>query len=222
MKTENIINIALAIDHTILREGMVDLLKKVENINILFDVNNGQELIDTLCISQEPDIILLDIQMPVMDGKGAIEIINVKFPNIKVIILSSYFKDIYIKEFVKLGAKAFLPKGCDIKEVINAINIVYSSGYYYDSVVSVALVKEIRNEGQIKMPTISKIKFTEHEQKILVLLRNNKTNQEIAQLLCISIRTVEGNRANLLQKTGTKNLAALLYFAQINGLIYET
>ena len=126
------IHIAIVDDHVIVRQGLISLLAEYEEVNILFDANNGKELMDNLK-SSKPDIVLLDIAMPIMNGKEALEKMQLKYPKIKVIVMSQYFHDEYIIEFIKAGASAFLPKNCDIDKLLDAINYVFEHGYYYDN-----------------------------------------------------------------------------------------
>jgi DNA-binding NarL/FixJ family response regulator len=141
MKEKNIINVALAEDHVILREGLINLLnEEYEHIKVLFDVSNGRELLDELEESK-PDVILLDIDMPVLNGKEALEEIKIKYPAIKVIMLSTHYNDSYIIEFIKMGASAYLSKASSMEEIVKAIDTVFEEGRYYDSGVLKALAK---------------------------------------------------------------------------------
>ncbi|PBQ34031.1 hypothetical protein CNR22_20360 [Sphingobacteriaceae bacterium] len=214
------IRVGLADNHLITREGLVALLKRTENITVSLDANNGLDLLKKLKIANNiPDIIILDIDMPFMSGKEALlQIVN-QYPKIKVIILSQHYSANLIIEFIKIGAKSFLPKECGIKKLIEAIEAVYEFGHYYDKYLSEILANEIRNILNSEYPAKSKIKLSTRELKVLELLRQNKTNKEIAGLLYISERTVEGIRYNLLHKTGSKNLAALITYALEHNLI---
>lgn len=204
------INIAIAEDHQLLRQGMIALLKEEEGLNILFDVANGQELLDKLK-EHKPDIILLDIAMPVMDGKEALEKIRVEYPEIHVIIISSYYADKYITEFIARGAKGFLPKNCDIEIVVDAIYSVYDKGYYFDTTVSRSIVDKLMESEGIKIyPSDS---LSDKEKEILRWICLEKTNQEISQAVFLSKRTVEWHKKNILEKTNSKTTIGLVRYA---------
>lgn len=212
MKGNKNINIAIAEDHEFIREGMVDVLNKCKGLSVLFDVSNGKELLDELRFSK-PDVIILDIDMPKMNGHEALRRIKATYPDIMVVMLSYHYAPIHIREFIKMGASAFLPKYADSLRVIQTIKAVYRDGYFYDQEVSQMLSMKsslINNEPFMNRKFIQ---FTDREIQILELLCSNKSNEEIAKTLKISLRTVEGNRFSLMQKTGAKNLAALAAYA---------
>ncbi len=205
------IHIALAEDHLLFRQGMLNLLKEYEEINVLFDVSNGKELLDELKKSK-PEIILLDIEMPVMNGKDALIKIREKYPNIQVIIVSTYYDDAYISEFILLGAVGFLPKHCDIEKVVDAIYAVYEQGYYFDSKISASLVAKLMRSEKVT-PNIPEQILSEREIEILKLTCLEKTSREISQELFISQRTVEGHRKKIMKKTKAKNVVGLVMYA---------
>jgi len=214
------IRIGLADDQVFVRQGFVALLKEYDNLSVIFDVSDGAELLEVLKNSR-PDVLLLDIDMPIIGGKETLEQINNLYPEIKVIILTMYYTEEYIREFLKLGAKSFLAKESDRQLVIDAINSVHVVGHYYDKYVAEILARQIKNILIKEVTQEGKIKLSRRESQTLELLRQNKINKEISERLCISERTVEGIRSSLMQKTGAKNLAALLSFALANNLIAE-
>jgi DNA-binding NarL/FixJ family response regulator len=211
------IYIAIVDDHIIMRQGLISLLAEYNEINILFDANNGKELMDNLK-SSKPDIVLLDIAMPVMNGKEALEKMQLKYPKIKVIIMTNYFHDEHIIEFVKAGASAFLPKNCDIDKLLDAINYVYEHGHYFDNRVSSILASILK-----KTPSANKVvadtEFTKQEIKIIKLVCMKRTNAEIADELHVSIRTIESHRYNISKKTNTTNTIDLIEHAVKNGIL---
>ncbi len=211
------INIAIAEDHLLVRQGMVSLLSENEGVKILFDVSNGEELLQELK-SQLPDVILLDIEMPVINGKEALEKIQEKYPSIKVIIVSMYYEDAYISEFISKGARGFLPKNSDIEKIVDAIFAVYEQGYYFDNKVSKALVLKLIKLDKIE-PVNHEVVLSEREIQVLTLTCQEKTNQEISEILFLSKRTVEGYRKTILQKTKAKNVVGLVIYAIKNNII---
>ena len=205
------IHIGMAEDHLLFRQGVIALLKEYEEINILFDVGNGKELLDILKTSK-PDIVLLDIEMPIMNGKEALAKIQEKYPNVKVIMISMHYDDAYITEYIINGAVGFLPKNCDIEKIVDAIYAVYEQGYYFDSKISKSLVVKLMKSNKVN-PTITELMLSEREIEVLKLTCLEKTNQEMSEVLFISKRTVEGHRKSILKKTNAKNVVGLVMYA---------
>lgn len=212
------IQIGIADDHLVLRQGLISLLKEYDNLNIVLSVNNGQELMDGLKKIQ-PDIILLDVEMPVMNGREALEKIKAEYPQIKVLIISQYFTNAYIIEFIKIGARGFLPKNCDIDKIVEAIQLVHENGEYYDDKVSSAMAAALKKTPSTINELVTKTELTKREFEILKLICQKKSNSEIASILFLSIRTVEGHRFNISKKTNTSNTIELIEYAYLNNLI---
>jgi DNA-binding NarL/FixJ family response regulator len=215
---KNTINLAIVDDHSVFRQGLIALLKEFDNLNVLLDANNGKELLVALKYNR-PDIILLDIEMPVMNGKETLNRVHIKYPKIKVIMMSSHFNDDYIVEFIKSGARAFLPKNCDIEIILNAINSVYELGYYYDNKVSNAMAAMLKNPPVKEEETILVNEFTAREIEILKLIYAKKSNYEIADALSVSVRTIEGHRYRISKKTKTNNPVELIDYINQNNII---
>ncbi len=211
------IHIGIADDHLVLRQGLISLLKEYDNLNVVVDVNNGKELLDSLK-RNKPDIILLDIEMPIMNGREALEKMQFKYPLVKVIIMSMHFNDAYIIEFIKNGACAFLPKNCDIDKIVDAIYSVYEIGYYYDNRVSSAMAA-ILKKSVPREDVVFGMEFTKREIEIIRLICLKKSNIEIAKAVNLSVRTVEGHRYNISKKTNINNPVDLIDFAIHNKLI---
>ena len=211
------IHIAIVDDHVIMRQGLISLLAEYDEINILFDANNGKELMDNLK-SSKPDIVLLDISMPIMNGKEALEKIQLKYPKIKVIMMSEYFHDEHIIEFIKAGACAFLPKNCNIDKLLDAFNYVYEHGYYYDNRISAVLASMLK-KTPIDTKVVADTEFTKQEIKIIKLVCLKKSNVEIADELHVSVRTIESHRYNISKKTNTTNTMDLIEHAERNGIL---
>jgi DNA-binding NarL/FixJ family response regulator len=212
-----IIKLGIAEDHLVLRQGIISLLNDYENIEVIFDVNNGKELLDAIK-NNKPDIVILDIEMPTMDGKESLEKIKLNYPDVKVIILSMHFEDAFIYEFIKNGACAFLPKQCSIDSLVGAIHNVYIVGHYYDAKVSEAMANMIK-KNTASNTIINDAIFTSREINIIKLICQRKTNKEIAEELELSVRTVEGHRYNISKKTGINNTLDLVDFATKNKLL---
>lgn len=211
----NNIKIGIADDHKLLRQGLISLLKEYDHLTVVLEANNGIELLKILK-KDKPDIILLDIEMPEMGGKEALGLIRVKYPKIKVIMMSMHFNDAYIVEFIQNGACAFLPKNCDIDKILDAIQTVHELGYYYDSKVSKAMADLLKRKTA---PLAPPIELTNKETIILRMICVKMSNAEIAQDLNLSIRTVEGHRYNIIKKTNTSSLDDLIEFAKKHHFI---
>jgi DNA-binding NarL/FixJ family response regulator len=211
------IKIGIADDHKLLRQGLISLLSEYDHLHVLLEANNGVELLKALT-KHEPDIILLDIEMPEMDGKEALMLIRVKYPTIKVMMMSMHFNDAYIVEFIQNGACAFLPKNCDIDKILDAIQAVHEIGCYYDSKVSKAMADLIKTKT-IVIPQETDAEFTPREVNIIKLICSKRTNLEIAEILNLSIRTVEGHRHNISKKANVNNVTDLIEYMTKHHII---
>lgn len=208
--------VGLAEDHNIVRQGLVSLLKIEESTRVLFDVSNGAELLEELKKDVKPDVILLDLEMPILDGRKALEIITSKYPFIKVIILSMHTKLDFISECIAIGAHGFLSKDNDFDIIVDAIHAVIVKGFYFDENVSKSLVTELRRKP---LPTNG---FTEPlnavDIQVIQLICEGHKTPKIAELLFLSQRTIEGRRLNIYRKTQTSNLVELVVYAIKNGI----
>lgn len=210
------IKIAIAEDHELVRQGMVALMREEQDINVVFDVSNGAELLERLK-KNKVDIVLLDLEMPVVNGHQALKIITEKHPNVNVIIISMHYFDTFISECILMGAKGFLPKNCDIETVVDALFAVQEQGYYFDTKISKSLLKKLSSQKE-KFSLDVKDPLTTREHQVLELVCGGKTNKEIGELLCISVRTVESHRKRISEKTNSQNVADLVLYAVKNGL----
>ena len=210
------IKVALAEDHQLVRQGMVSLLQDEKRIKVVFDVSNGSELLEAL-ETQEVDIILLDLDMPIINGQQALKFITERYQDIKVIIVSSHYADEFIWETVSMGARGFLPKNSDIEVVVEAIKSVHKIGYYFDDKLSKETFSTISNEHSYD-PEAEYHLLTKREIDVLKLICDGKKNTEISDILFISPKTVETHRQKIYAKTESKNIAKLVVFALKNGL----
>ncbi len=210
------ITLGIAEDHLLIRQGLVTMLNNEDRIHVLFDVSNGKELLDQLEIFH-PQILILDLQMPVMGGAEAYAVIKEKYPNIKVIILSMHYNDAYIKQFAMNGVVGFLPKNCDFEKMLDTIYSVYEQGYYFDSVLT-----EFSYKNFSITTTSSSDNLSEREIDIIRLLYNEKNVEEIAGILFIDENTVEWHKSEIFGKTETKTVIGLLKYAISRGIINLT
>ncbi|MDX2362053.1 MAG: response regulator transcription factor [Crocinitomicaceae bacterium] len=216
---EHKITIALAEDHTILRETLEHMFNDDDSFSFIFSAGNGQELLDQL--HKTPvDVVLLDLEMPILDGREALKKIRSLYPNTKVIVLSMHYTDLHIKRYMAAGANGYLSKDTDFEILIDAIKNVHYSGIHFDEKVSMKLIHEIMNKKLTLPKFIKNEPLTNREIEILLLICEQKTSSEIAKLLSISARTVENHRENMLKKTGARNSIGLFAYAVSFG-IYE-
>lgn len=212
---DRIANIYLVDDHTLFRNGLRILLNTLENYHVAGEAGNGQEFLDLL-EHQVPDVVLLDIDMPVMDGITAAKRALEKFPELKIITLSMYGEEDYYYKMVDAGVKGFLLKNSDMTEVKTAIETVLDGGNYFSSELLQTLVNSLRTSSKTREP---QAELSEREIEILLLICQGLSNQEIGEQLFISKRTVDKHRANILEKSECKNTAQLVMYAIKNHLV---
>ena len=203
-------NIWLVDDHQLFRAGFRTLLCRLRDANVTFEANNGQEFIDHL-VCAKPDVVFMDIAMPQMDGIRATEIALAENPDLNIIILSMYGEKEYYTKLVDMGVRGFLLKSCDFKEVEMALDAVKDGECYF----SQELLQQMIFQSSGTQPADE---LSSRERDVLTEICNGGSNQDIAEKLFISKRTVEKHRANIMMKTGCGNTASLVVFAVKNGL----
>lgn len=207
------IRIAIADDHRMFRQGIIALLSLNERIKVVGEVSDGSELL-LLLNSLYADIVLLDIQMPIMNGIQALEILKQRFPDLGVIIVSMEFNPNMAEEYFERGAHGFIPKGCDVEVLVNAIYQVKEKGNCYE--LSFELASSL-NKNSIKSFKNSYV-LSLREIEVLRLTCKGNSNKEIAQVLRIAERTVEFHKTNIYMKTGLKSLSDLIAYGIKSGL----
>jgi DNA-binding NarL/FixJ family response regulator len=218
MKT---IKLAIADDHELFRKGFMAMLSGIPDFEFVLEAANGQELLDNLPTCT-PDIVLMDLQMPVMDGMKASELLIEKYPDIKVIVVSMYDEDRFVLHMLEKGVHGYLLKDTSPDEVEKAIRQVNNEGHYFNNFVSLVMHRKMINRPSNKQPFFANstsVGLSNREQEVLLLLCDGLSTSEISEKLFISGRTVEGHRLRILEKTGTKNTAAAVAFAYKNHLI---
>jgi len=214
----NTIKLAMADDHALFRKGMLSMIKEFEGIEVVLEAENGQDLIDQLEYNM-PDVILMDLSMPVLDGVAATRIIRPKYPDIRILVLSMSDDERIIYNMMEAGANGYLLKNTEPEELYEAIHTVAKEGEYLNARTSKVMLKWLRSKRKPKPYTSMGIKLTSREVQVLKLICQEMTNTQIADKLCLSSRTVEGYRNRLLDKTGSKNTAGLVMFAVRNELV---
>jgi len=217
---KNPIKVLLADDHTIVRNGIVALLEKEHDIEIVAEANNGEEVLALLKSGIETDVILTDINMPDMNGMELINTLSDGYPKIKVLVLTMLEQEKYVVKSLDAGASGYLLKNVNIDEIIFAIKQITSGYKYICTGISLKLLAQV-NDRYVVGSSQNKLNgdISKREIEILTLIAQGYTNGEIAEKLFTSKRTIEGNRQNLLEKTGTKNTAALISFVIRNRII---
>ncbi len=210
----NKIQIVLADDHQLFRNGLKILLDAFKEFSVVGEAANGEEVLKIVS-NCGCDIVLMDINMPVMDGiKATKQSLEIN-PDIKIIALSMYGEEEYYYRMVEAGAKGFILKDSDISEVKDAIYTVYKGGNYFSQELLYNVIQKLKTrESENKVANLSK-----REKEILFKICEGLSNQEIADTLFISKRTVDKHRANLLSKTNSKNTASLILYSIKNKII---
>lgn len=214
------IKIILVDDHQIVRDGIKSLLADADDIDIISEAASFNELREKLKL-QDPDIILMDISLPEMSGIEITKWIAETYPNLKVLILSMYTGEDFIYNAIKAGAKGYLPKNTTRKEIIDAIHSVYSENEYYSESISNVILKSYVNKAKSADTLAEPLedKLSARELEILKYYAGGLTNQEIADKLFISIRTVESHKSHIMQKLELKSIVELIKFAIKNKMV---
>jgi DNA-binding NarL/FixJ family response regulator len=211
------IRILLAEDQQLVRKGLVSLIEEEPDMTIIGEAGNGKEVLEFLKLAT-PDVILLDIEMPRMNGKEALEIIQKRFPENKVIMLSMHFDAAYINEFMVRGARGYLAKGCDPDTLFEAIRTVKKDGHFFGEAVAKAMLNGLQKEKTIA-PLLNEIALSDREISILKEICDGKTNKEIAASLRISASTVDFHKQNIYRKTNSNNVTELVKYAIKNSIV---
>ena len=208
--TKNKIQVALVDDHQLFRSGINFIISDTDDIEIAFEASNGKEFLENLEY-YKPDLVLMDINMPVIDGVEATRLALEKMPDLKVLVLSMFGEVDYYNTMIDLGVKGFILKDIDNEELIDAIRKVNNGGSYFSQELLLQLIKN--------KPAGEQIDLTRREKEVLELICKGLSNQEISDKLFISQRTVERHRSSLLFKTESKNSVSLVVYAIKSGLV---
>lgn len=215
LKMENKVKILIADDHEIFRKGLKVILNRLKYVDVVGEAVNGQEIID-MVRSQQVDIILMDIEMPDMNGIEATrKILSIK-PDMKIVALTMFNDEQYIQDMLDAGAKGFLLKNITKQILDKAIKTIADGNNYYSDELFSFFTKKIAGE---KTPKTSDLALTKREQEILQLICEGLGNEEIANQLSISERTVIGHKSNLFAKTNCKNAPGLISYSIKNKII---
>ncbi|WP_316840351.1 response regulator transcription factor [Pedobacter gandavensis] len=210
-----LIKIAVTDDQVMFRECLVNNIKSFGNMEVLFEAGNGLEFLKAMneCGDIKPDIVLMDLNMPEMNGMEATRKLKIAFPDVRVIVLSVHGEEKHISRMIQQGVNGYIAKNSELSELKNAIETTYNNGFYFNDMV----LKTLQSGKLLQKSNLRGFdagsSLTQREKEILGLICEEFTTAEIAEKLSISLRTVDGHRNNLLVKTGAKNVAGLVVFA---------
>jgi DNA-binding NarL/FixJ family response regulator len=220
MKNEGPIKVAIADDHALFRTGIKTALQVRKDIQMVAEAENGMQLLNLLKHIQ-PDVVLLDIQMPVMDGLTALPEIKRMYPGVKVIMLSFLNDHSVISKMMELGANSYITKESGADLIYAAIRGVYENEFYFNDITNKALLSGLKNKRAAEAAAPPDVQLTEKEITILKLMCEEKSTKEIADMVDLSPRTVEAIRDKLKTKTGAKSMAGLILYAVKAGIFEQ-
>jgi DNA-binding NarL/FixJ family response regulator len=212
-----LIKYVIADDHTIFRQGLQMALGDDKELECIGEVSDGNALL-TLLETQSPDIILLDIKMPGMDGREATFKVRELYKNIKILVLTMHDDEQFVLHLMEKGANGYLIKNTDADEIKLAIHTCVENGYYFSDFVNKIMLKSLITNSQIPVQFRDHISLNERETKVLKLICEGLTATEIGKQIFLSPRTVEGIKSLLLDKIGVRNTAGLIIYAVKNSL----
>jgi DNA-binding NarL/FixJ family response regulator len=213
------IKVVIADDHGLFRGGVKTAMSMHKDIKMIAEADNGMQLLSILKHIQ-PDVVLLDIQMPIMDGITTLPEIKKLYPNIRVIMLTMHNDHSMITKLMELGANSYLTKNSDPELIYEAIKTVHEEEYFFNQLTNKALIDGLKMKRQIEVSLPVDAKLSEKEIAILRMICEEKSTKEIADIVELSPRTVEAIRDKLKVKTGAKSMAGLVMYAVKSGIIH--
>jgi DNA-binding NarL/FixJ family response regulator len=219
MSSQKKITVIVADDHTLVRKGLVTLLSLNKDIEVIAEVGDGRVAIE-MTLARIPDVVMMDLSMPNLSGFEAIRQIKRRAPTVKILVLSAYDNEEYVLETIQSGADGYMLKNTSPEELNTAIKTVSGGRTYYSPTVA-RIAEEAKASIAGSGAKGNKIadRLTEREREILQLIAESRTHQQIAELLHISVRTVDTHRNNIIQKLGLHDTASLVTFAIKNGIV---
>jgi DNA-binding NarL/FixJ family response regulator len=212
------IKVAIADDHKIFRDGIRMALSGKEALKIIWEAEDGKDLMHKIKL-KAPDVLLMDIRMPEIDGINAISLIRKEYENVKIIVVTMYDDQEMITKMMEMGANAYLTKTTDPEEIYNAIVTCNNDDFYFNDLVNGALLGKLKQRNGEKSNAAPVVSFNEKELKILKLLAEDKTTEEISKVIFLSPRTIETIRQNMKMKVGAKTIAGLVMYGIKNKLL---
>lgn len=211
--------IAVADDHKLLRNGLANLIKSFDQYEFLFEADNGSDFLDKINSIALPDIALMDINMPKMDGYQTTQWLKKNQPQVKVLALSMYDNEESIIRMMRCGAKGYILKDIELNEFKNALDALANKGFYYSEMVTNKLIHAVNNLDESEQNIKSLILLNEREIEFLKLICTEKTYKEIADAMYLSPRTIDGYRDDLFDKLHVKTRVGLVIYAIKNGIV---
>ncbi|HEX8461510.1 MAG TPA: response regulator transcription factor [Segetibacter sp.] len=220
MSTENNgkIKVLITDDHALFRTGVKTSLSHYQDIEFIGEAENGMQLLN-LVKFLHPDIILLDIQMPIMDGIATLPEVKKILPDAKIIMLTMNDDVSMISKLMEIGANSYLTKNSDSETIYEAIKTVYSKEYFFNEYTNKAMLSGLRSRKVVESPAFDDAALSDKEMQVLKLMCDEKSTKEIADIVDISPRTVEAIRDRLKIKTGAKSTAGLILYAVKHGIV---
>jgi DNA-binding NarL/FixJ family response regulator len=220
MADEHIIKIAIADDHKIFRDGIKMALGSKDNLKMLWEAEDGKEMMHKIAIKR-PDVLLMDIRMPEIDGINALQILRKEYADVKIIVLTMYDDEQMINKMMEMGANAYLTKTTDPNEIYQAIVTCVSDEFYFNDLVNKAVMGKLIQKKNLRQNTVGEtaVSFSEKEVKIIQLLAEDMTTEDISKIIFLSPRTIETIRQNLKNKANVKTIAGLVMYAMRKGVI---
>lgn len=218
MPIEKLIKLAIADDHKIFRDGIRMALKTRDFIKIIWEAEDGKDMMHKLKI-KTPDVLLMDIRMPEVDGINALQLIRKEYEDVKIIILSMYDDKETITKMMEYGANAYLTKTTDPDEIYKAIISCMNDDFYFNDLVNSAVLLRLQQKKSVRKFYPNTVKFNEKELRILKLISEDKNTEEISEAIFLSPRTVETIRQNMKAKVKAKTIGGLLMYAMRNKLL---
>lgn len=213
------LRILLADDHTVMRSGLRALLERQQNFEVVGEADNGREAV-SLCASLLPDIVIMDVGMPLLNGVEATKALLKQSPSTGVVMLSMHSDEVYVMRSLQAGARAYLLKDSAAPDLLSAIDAVSHGKSFFSSAIRNLLAEDfvqvLRQKGSVDSYEL----LTTREREILQLLAEGKSNKEVAADLNISLYTVETHRSNILEKLGLHTPAELILYAVRKGIIH--
>jgi len=216
--TADLIKVAIADDHKIFRDGIKMALRDKEFLRIIWEAEDGKDLMHKLKIKL-PDVVLMDIRMPEIDGINAISLIRKEYESLKIIVLTMYDDQEMITKMMEMGANAYLTKTTDPEEIYQAILTCMNDDFYFNDLVNKAVLLKLQHKKKVRQFYPNPVKFSEKELRIMKLTAEDKTTEEISKEVFLSPRTIETIRQNMKQKVGAKTIAGLVMYAMRNKLL---
>lgn len=214
------VKVIICDDHALFRSGVRIALSHKKDVEIIAEAENGQQLLNTLQ-AIKPDVILLDITMPIMNGIEALPEVKRLYPELKVIMLTMHNDHSMIAKLMEMGANSYLTKDSDSETIYDAIVTCHKNEYYFNALTNMALIDGLKVKRNNDSGLNIDAQLSEKEMHILKLMCEEKSTKEIADMVDLSPRTVEAIRDKLRAKTGAKSMAGLVLFAVKNGILTE-